>query len=201
MTRSARGQTRQHLLEEAIRQFGAHGYEGTSLDAVASAAGVRKQTLLYYFPSKEALLGACVGETSGRIAQELTEALDRESSSMRKTEAVIHTVFQLAEGWPEFAQFVREASRLGPDVVERFATSLEPLRRRALAFLANAMDEGVIARQDPALLLFTLYTAVVGSITEAGVLRAVVGEDESRAALKEREEQLLVLIRAAIQRP
>ena len=201
MSRPPRGATRRRLLDEAIRQFGAHGYEGTSLDGVASAAGVRKQTLLYYFPGKEALLEACVGEASARIAGELTEALDRETSNVRKTEAVIHTVFRLAEEWPEFAQFVREASRLGPDIVERFATSLEPLRRRALAFLANAMDEGVIARQDPALLLFTLYTAVVGSITEAGVLRAVVGEDESRAALKEREEQLLVLIQAAIRSP
>ena len=190
--------TRQRLLEEAIRRFGAQGYEGTSLDEVAGAAGVRKQTLLYHFPGKEALLQACVTETSGRVAAELAEALDRETSNMRKVEAVIHTVFQLAEEWPEFGQFVREASRLGPDVVERFATALEPLRQRALTFLARAMDERLIARQDPALLLFTLYTAVVGSITEAGVLRAVVGEDESRAALKEREEQLLLLVRAAI---
>ena len=37
------------------------------------------------------------------------------------------------------------------------------------------MDEGEIRKQDPALLLFTLYTAVVGSLTEASVLRAVVG--------------------------
>ena len=198
VARRARGETRRLLLEEAIRQIGTRGYEGTSLDSVAGATGVRKQTLLYYFPSKEALLGACVGEASGRIADELTSALDRETSSMRKVEAVIHTVFQLAEEWPEFGRFVREASRLGPEVVERFAGALEPLRTRALTFLGNAMDEGMIARQDPALLLFTLYTAVVGSITEAGVLRAVVGEDEGRAALKEREEQLLVLIHAAI---
>jgi TetR/AcrR family transcriptional regulator len=185
-------------MEEAIRLFGKKGYQGTSLDAVAEAAGVRKQTLLYYFPAKEALLEACVMETSQRVARALSEALEAETSTSRKAETVIHTVFELAGEWPEFPQFVREASRLGPEVIERFAAVLEPLRLRALAFLANGMKEGQIRRQDPALLLFTLYTAVIGSITEAGVLRAVVGEDRSRLALHRREREVLSFIRSAL---
>jgi TetR/AcrR family transcriptional regulator len=186
------------LLAEAIRLFGRNGYQGTSLDAVAAAAGVRKQTLLYYFPTKDALLEACVVETSQRVATALSEALDAESSESRKAEAVIHTLFLLAEEWPEFPQFVREASRLGPEVIERFAAALEPLRLRALAFLARGMLDGIIRRQDPALLLFTLYGAVVGSITEAGVLRAVVGEDRSRMALHAREQEVLSFVRNAL---
>jgi AcrR family transcriptional regulator len=189
---------RRRLLEEAIRLFGKRGYEGTSLEAVATAAGVRKQTLLYYFPTKDALLGACVIETSRRVAHALTMALEAESSSSRKAEAVIHALFQVTEEWPEFPLFIREASRLGPEVIESFAAVLEPLRVRALLFLQGGMDDGTIRRQDPALLLFTLYTAVVGSITEAGVLRAVVGEDKSRTALRRREQELLAFVRSAL---
>jgi AcrR family transcriptional regulator len=189
---------RRRLLEEAIRLFGKRGYEGTSLEAVATAAGVRKQTLLYYFPTKDALLGACVIETSRRVAHALTMALEAESSSSRKAEAVIHALFQVTEEWPEFPLFIREASRLGPEVIESFAAVLEPLRVRALLFLQGGMDDGTIRRQDPALLLFTLYTAVVGSITEAGVLRAVVGEDKSRMALRRREQELLAFVRSAL---
>ena len=193
-----RGEARRRsLLEEAIRQFGKRGYEGTSLDAVATACGVRKQTLLYYFPTKDALLEACVMETSRRVAEALTDALERDTSA-RKAEAVIHTLFRVAEDWPEFPQFIREASRLGPEVIERFAGVLEPLRVRALMFLRNGMSEGTIRTQDPALLLFTLYTAVVGSITEAGVLRAVVGADRSRTALRRRERELLAFVRSAL---
>jgi TetR/AcrR family transcriptional regulator len=189
--------TRRRLLTEAVRLFGRQGYEGTSLDAVSSAAGVRKQTLLYYFPSKDALLQACVQETSRRVAVALSEALEEETSS-GKAEAVVRTVFRLAEEWPEFPQFIREAGRLGPEVIERFAAELEGLRLRALAFLANGMREGQIREQDPALLLFTLYTAVVGSLTEAGVLRAVVGEDESRTALHRREEEVVRFVLGAL---
>jgi TetR/AcrR family transcriptional regulator len=198
MTRVGGEARRRRLMEEAIRLFGKKGYQGTSLDAVAKAAGIRKQTLLYYFPTKEALLEACVMETSQRVARALSEALEAETSTSRKAETVIHTVFELAGEWPEFPQFVREASRLGPEVIARFAAVLEPLRLRALAFLANGMKDGQIRRQDPALLLFTLYTAVIGSITEAGVLRAVVGEDRSRLALHRREQEVLTFVRSAL---
>lgn len=186
------------LVEEAIRQFGREGYNGASLDQIATAVGVRKQTLLYYFSSKEALLEACLLETSQRLAAALSEALEAETSNSRKAEAVIHTIFRLAEEWPEFPPFLREASRLGPEVVERFATVLEPLRLRALGFLARGMSEGEIRRQDPALLLFTLYTAVIGTITEAGVLRAVVGEDRSRITLHRREREVVEIVRNAL---
>lgn len=189
---------RKRLLEEAIRLFGRGGYQGTSLEAVATAAGVRKQTLLYYFPTKDSLLEACVVQTSERIARELSAALEDETPGSWKAEAVIHTLFRLAEEWPEFPQFIREAGRLGPEVTERFAAVLEPLRLRALAFLAKGMSEGSIRRQDPALLLFTCYTAVIGSITEAGVLRAVVGEDRGRMALRTREEEVLSFVRNAL---
>jgi len=198
VTRKGGEATRSRLLAEAIRLFGAKGFDATSLDAVSRAAGVRKQTLLYYFPTKDALLDACVIDASARVAASLTEALEAESSASHKAEAVIHALFSLAAEWPEFPQFVREASRLGPAVVERFAAVLEPLRLRALAFLANGMIEGQIRRQDPALVLFTLYTAVVGSITEAGVLRAVVGEDQSLTALHQREREVLAFVRNAL---
>jgi TetR/AcrR family transcriptional regulator len=198
MTRTGGAATRRRLVDEAVRHFGKRGYDGTSLDQVASAAGVRKQTLLYYFPTKEALLEACMAEVSARVAETLSQALAAQESNAKKAETVIRAVFRLAEEWPEFPQFIREAGRMSPEVIQRFAQGLEPLRLRAIGFLKNAMGEGQIRRQDPALLLFTLYTAVVGSLTEAGVLRAVVGEDKGRMALRRREQEVIAFVRNAL---
>jgi TetR/AcrR family transcriptional regulator len=193
------GEKRRHeLIEEAIRHFGADGYNGASLDDIATAAGIRKQTLLYYFPTKEALLEACLAAAGQRLAEALTEALAGKETYWERAEAVIHAVFALAEQWPEFPMFVREAGRLGPEAFERFAAVLDPLRLRAIGFLETGMKEGQIRRQDPALLLFTLYTAVVGSLTEASVLRAVVGEDKGRASLRRREKEVVAFVRGAL---
>ena len=79
--------------------------------------------------------------------------------------------------------FIREAGRLGPAAFDRFAEVIDPMRIRAMEFLQTGMDAGEIRKQDPAFLLFTLYTAVVGSLTEASVLNAMVGrEQEPRVA-------------------
>lgn len=198
MARTGGERRRHELIEEAIRHFGRDGYRGASLDAIASAAGIRKQTLLYYFPTKEALLEACLAAAGQRVAEALAEALEGKETYWERAEAVIHAVFRLAEAWPEFPMFVREAGRLGPEAFERFTAVLDPLRMRAIGFLENGMKEGEIRRQDPALLLFTLYTAVVGSLTEASVLRAVVGEDKGRASLRRREREVVAFVRNAL---
>ncbi|HET7235612.1 MAG TPA: TetR/AcrR family transcriptional regulator [Actinomycetota bacterium] len=193
------GEKRRHaLIEEAIRAFGREGYNGASLDQIASAVGIRKQTLLYYFPTKDALLEACLQAAGQRVGEEITEALEGRETYWEKAEAVIHAVFGLAEEWPEFPMFVREAGRLGAEGIERFTGAIEPLRVRAIEFLQAGMDAGEIRKQDPALLLFMLYTAVVGSLTEASVLNAVVGEDKGRASLHRREREVVAFVRSAL---
>lgn len=48
--------TRQKITDAALAEFAAHGVAGARVEAIARRAGVRKQLLYHYFPSKEALL-------------------------------------------------------------------------------------------------------------------------------------------------
>ena len=129
MTRVGGEKRRHALIEEAIRAFGREGYSGASLEQIASAVGIRKQTLLYYFPTKDALLEACFQAAGQRVAEEIAVALEGKQTYWDRAEAVIHAVFRLAEEWPEFPMFVREAGRLGAEGFERFASVIDPLER------------------------------------------------------------------------
>jgi len=128
-------------------------------------------------------------------------ALEGKESDGDRAGAVIHAVFGFAEQWPESPMFIREAGRLGPAAFERFAGVLDTMRRRAIDYLQAGMDTGEIRKQDPAMLLFTLYTGVVGSLTEASVLNVVVGADKGRASLKRREREVISFVRAAMSPP
>src|SRR5213080_2977523 len=195
MPRTGGERRRTTIVEEAIRRFGREGYAGASLESIAQAVGVRKQTLLYYFPTKDDLLEACLAAAGQRVAEEIASALEGPATLEARAERVIHAVYALAEAWPEFPMFIREAGRLGPDAFERLASVLDPLRLRAIDFLQGGMDSGSIRKQDPAFLLFTLYTAVVGSLTEAAVLNAVVGPQKGRASLRKREREVVSFVR------
>ncbi|WP_299313561.1 TetR family transcriptional regulator C-terminal domain-containing protein [uncultured Halomonas sp.] len=45
----------QKILDAAEVVFAEHGFNGASLEAIAERAGLSKQNMLYYFPSKESL--------------------------------------------------------------------------------------------------------------------------------------------------
>jgi TetR/AcrR family transcriptional regulator, mexJK operon transcriptional repressor len=53
---------RQRVHQAAMTLFMQHGFEGTSMDAIASWAGVSKPTLYRYYPGKEALFVAILSE-------------------------------------------------------------------------------------------------------------------------------------------
>ncbi len=53
-----RQQTQQRIAETGMRMFVEKGFEATTLDAIAEAAGIARRTFFHYFDSKEALLFA-----------------------------------------------------------------------------------------------------------------------------------------------
>jgi len=74
--RAAQGRaTREQLIEVATRLFTEYGYEGTSIEAVLSAAGVSRGALYHHFAGKEALFEAVVLALSDRITAELGEVV------------------------------------------------------------------------------------------------------------------------------
>ncbi len=71
---------------------------------------------------------------------------------------------------------------------------------RAQRFLAAEMDAGRMRRSDPALLLVSAYSTVVGVATEVEVLRAVGIEPTLRTTVTRRRE-LLAFLRSALVAP
>jgi AcrR family transcriptional regulator len=74
--RAAQGRaTRSQLIEVATGLFAEHGYDGTSIEAVLTAAGVSRGALYHHFAGKEALFKAVLEALSARITTQLTEVI------------------------------------------------------------------------------------------------------------------------------
>jgi TetR/AcrR family transcriptional regulator len=197
MTSGETGRTDRRILLAAVESFGTRGYETTSLDTLAAGLGLRKQTILYWFPSKEALLSAAVEHTGAELAAALERALSGAGEGWPRVEAIVRSVFRLSVRRPELLGVVREVSRLGPPASTQLSRALEPLMERATGFLEAEMAAGHMARRDPRLVLLAAYSAVLGMATEVEVLRALGFQPTARELVRRRDE-LLRFLRAAL---
>jgi AcrR family transcriptional regulator len=191
------GGTRDRTVDAALRAFGTRGYEKTSLDALAAELGVRKQTILYHFSSKEALLDAVIDEAGSELLGLLEGTLAGAGDGLARVDAVVRSVFRLAARRPELLGLLREVSRLGPPAATRFREMLGPLIDRATAFLDAGMASGSLRRQDSRLLLLATYSTVVGVATEVEVLRALGDEPTARTLVRQRAA-LIEFLRSAL---
>ena len=189
--------TRERVLDVALSSFGSRGYEATSLDALAATLGVRKQTILYYFANKEALLEAVIDRSAAELSSALERALARAGPGFARVEAVVRSVFRVAARRPELLGLLREVSRLGPPATTRLTEALDPLVARATGFLEAEMAAGAMRRQDSRLLLLNAYSVVIGAATEVEVLRAI-GYEPTAASLLRRRAELVEFLRSAL---
>jgi AcrR family transcriptional regulator len=192
------GGTARRVLDVASTSFGSRGYDATSLDAIAGELGLTKQTILYYYPSKEALLDAVVADAAVDLAGALEAAVVDAGDGWDRIEAIVRTVFRLALRRPELLGLLRELTRLGPTYSARLATELEPLVEPSVAWLEAEMDAGRLRRLDARLLLVSVYSTIVGAATEAEVLRAVGIEPSMRTWVLRRRELLRFLHSALV---
>ena len=190
-------ETRARVLDAALSSFGRRGFEATSLDAIAADLGLRKQTILYYFPTKDSLLQGVIDASADELIVELERTLARAGDGWGRVEAVVRKVFRLAARRPALLGFLREVSRLGPPASLQLVDRLDPLVKRAQGFLEEEMAAGRLRPRDPGLVLIAAYSVVMGVATEVEVLGAL-GQEQTLRSLVRRRNDLLALLRDAL---
>ncbi|MBI5090368.1 MAG: TetR/AcrR family transcriptional regulator [Actinobacteria bacterium] len=193
-----RAPTRERILTAATDLFGLRGVDAVSLDLIASEVGVAKQTLLYWFPSKDELLQAVLSQAAADLTLVVEAALrSAPHEPLDQLAAVVRAVFRPAVRRPALLGLIREVSRLPSAVAESLTGQLQPLVERAHRFLQVEMDAGRLRRADPGLVSALCYATVTGIATEPEALR-VNGWQPTPAGLRQLRDELLAFLRAAL---
>ena len=190
--------TRQRILDAATDLFGMRGVEAVSLDVIAGEVGVAKQTLLYWFPSKDDLVQAVLESAVLELSVGVEAAIRATSDDpLDRIDAVVKAVFRQAVRRPALLGLVREISRLPAASGDRLHDAFEPLVLRAVGYLRREMDGGRLRVADPRMIAALCYATVTGIATEPEALRSV-GWQPTTADLRSLRTELLAFLRAAL---
>ena len=148
--------TRTALLDAALREFAAHGFEGASTRAIAAAAGTHQPQINYHFDSKDALWRAAVDHLFDRLDRAVAEHLgdprpgwDSRAGFAANVRAFVRAAAEL----PELNRIMVQEATIDSErlqwIVEqhtrpRFAAVTEHWRRLRSGGLVADIDEVVL---------------------------------------------------------
>jgi len=179
---------RTKILEEATRRFAAQGVDGTSLQQIADAVGVAKPSLLYHFPSKDALHRSVLEHLlSGwsEVVPHLLRAVARED----RFDAILDATIEFFAADPDRARLLlREALDRPLEMRELLVTNAAPWLGLIAESIHKAQAQGSMRPDiDPAAYVVQIIHLVVGTFTTGITLQPLLGGNgtKKRAATVE----------------
>jgi TetR/AcrR family transcriptional regulator len=182
--------TRKLILDAASAEFGAHGYAGARISAIASRAGVNQQLISYYFDGKEGLYQAMAQQWQQRQRELVPPGTSLPEQLRRHALEALHN--------PEGVRLLAWSGLqyTGPDD-DPDHTSRAHLLAESVAELRALQAAGRLpAEVDPACLLVMLMAAAMATTTLPHVIEGVCGTDPRSPQLIEHfADQVAVLAR------
>ncbi len=148
---------RQRILTAALNVFSTYGFRGSTLDQIATEAGLSKPNLLYYFPSKEAIHSELLTGLLHAWLDPL-RALDPNGDPLQEILGYVRRKSRLSRDFPrESRLFANEILQGAPRILPSLETDLKNLVDEKATVIANWSAAGRIAALDPHHLIFSIW--------------------------------------------
>jgi TetR/AcrR family transcriptional regulator len=161
--------TPEQILVAATRLFAAGGYGGTSLQDVADAVGIRKQSLLYHFPSKDELRRRVLDTLLLRWNDVLPRLLLAATSGEGQFDAIVaETIGFFADDADRARLLLREILDRPGDVQALIDTHVAPWVAVVAGYIQKGIAHGDIAPDvDPQAYVLGVIHLILSAIATA----------------------------------
>jgi AcrR family transcriptional regulator len=158
-----RDETRARILARAYTVFAEQGFRGSSIDAVARAAGLTRQGVLHHFPSKQALLLALLDERDRELNTMPDPGKESATSLLQSARENVSAILAQRELVALAHMLSAEAAGEGHPAHEWLTRRYERLRTALAGAFAESFERGELAPgADPAVLASVVLGATEG---------------------------------------
>src|SRR5882757_1135572 len=154
-------ETRGAILDAAIAEFAARGFEGASIRAIADRLGLQHPLITYHYRSKDILWRAAAEHAFAQIRAGWDSSAPENSdlSPLVQLRQEYATLFRYTVAFPEFHRFMRqEAFTNNPRLKWVAETVLAPLLGRLIPQIVAAQKQGLLPAIDPILFHYMMVS-------------------------------------------
>lgn len=179
-------QKRHEILDAAVREFQAVGYENTSMDRIAESAGASKRTVYNHFASKELLFQAAFDRLKGELQELRSISYDPERKLAEQLGDFVDAKRAVASN-PAWLGLMKVATAVfiaNPDMARETMARIAEEEDQLVAWLQAATADGRMDVGNPARAAQVFWAMVTGVFFWPSLYLGPV-EGEEVAALRE----------------
>jgi TetR/AcrR family transcriptional regulator of autoinduction and epiphytic fitness len=142
---------REAIIQAAIAEFRAHGFEITSMDKIAATAGVSKRTVYNHFPSKEELFAEILNQLWTRISAEQSVTYNRDQPLREQLRQMLQAKVQLMadENFLTLARVAIAATIHSPERAQNMIERMGEREEGLTVWIRAAQADGRLKPVDP----------------------------------------------------
>ena len=177
-----REESRQRILDAALRLFARYGYAATSVRRIAEEAGIAQGLLYNYFDSKEALLRSMLERSAADVERSLLEAAGG-ATPQERIERLVRSAFEIVGEHLSFWRLSYQL-RMQPGVLEELDEATRAWTESTRARIEQLLrDAGVT---DAPIEARVLFATIDGAAQHYAIDPAHYPVDEVSAAIVRR---------------
>jgi len=142
---------REAIIQAAINEFRANGFEVTSMDKIAATAGVSKRTVYNHFPSKEELFAEILNQLWARISAEQSVVYNCDQPLRDQLRQMLQAKVQLMadENFLTLARVAIAATIHSPERAQNMVERMGEREEGLTVWIRAAQADGRLKAVDP----------------------------------------------------
>ena len=166
------------ILDAGLQVFSQYGFRGTTLDQIATEAGLSKPNLIYYFESKDAIYRALLDRLLETWLQPIHE-IDPRGDPVEELVGYAMRKLEMSRRYPaESRLFAMEIIQGAPLIHDILSGDLRQVVERVGETIRTWTAQGRLAPVDPAHLLFSIWAMTQHYADFDVQVRAVLGDGD-----------------------